>query len=100
MRNHREENGDAADGGDYEAALGISGPGRKPDASDLVFDLSDLDQMRVQDLMVLLTARKLALEDDRTVWAAGASMHTWRMLNAMGLGGYFKRFPTSEVEEA
>lgn len=100
MRNHREENGNAAREGSFESALSVAAPEEAPRPSDLVFDLSDLDQMRVQDLMVLLTARRLALEDDRSVWAAGASMHTWRVLHAMGLGGFFKHFPTSDTEEA
>lgn len=97
MRNHGT-NGHPADGDLAGTAVHVTGPG--PDASDVVFDFSDLEQMRVQDLTVLLTARQVAMEEDRTVWAAGVPVRTWRILHAMGLGGFFKPFPTSDVEEA
>lgn len=71
-----------------------------PEVTDVIFDFSDLEDMRVQDLSVLLTARQVATEEDRTVWATGVPLHTWRTLHAMGLSGFFKPFPTSDVEKA
>lgn len=99
MRNHGTE--DRHPGGSrIDASVHVQGSEHGPEASDVVFDFSDLDRMRIQDLTVLLTARQMAMEEDRTVWAAGVQMRTWRTLHAMGLGGFFKRFPTSDVEEA
>lgn len=100
MRNHGTEDRQASGGGRIDAAVRVPGSDPEPDASDLVFDFSDMGQMRFQDLTVLLTARQMAMEEERTVWATGVPMHTWKTLHAMGLGGYFKRFPTSDVQEA
>lgn len=83
-------------GGSGAAGRGTS----EPEASDIVFDFSALDEMRFQDLSFLLTARQLVSEDDRTVWATGVPMETWRTLYAMGLSGFFRPFPTSDVEDA
>ncbi len=100
MRNHGPEEPTMAAGG------GISGSGAarrgtsEPEASDIVFDFSALDEMRFQDLSFLLTARQLVSEDDRTVWATGVPMETWRTLYAMGLSGLFRPFPISDVEDA
>lgn len=97
MRNNAQDH--RADG-PIEGPVHVAGLDEEPEASDVVFDFSDLDQMRIQDLTVLLTASQLARNEDRTVWAAGVAMHTWRTLHAMGLGGYFKPFPTSGVQES
>lgn len=67
---------------------------------DLVFDFSQMDDISVHDLSVLLTAQRLATEEDRAVWAAGVQVETWHALHAMGLGHYFRPFPTSETREA
>jgi hypothetical protein len=67
-------------------------PGR-----DLVFDFSEMDDISVHDLSVLLTAQRLATEEDRAVWAAGVQVETWHALHAMGLGHYFRPFPTGGV---
>ncbi len=99
MRNHGPEDRQAAEGGRIDASVSVRSSDREPGPSDLVFDFSDLDQMRVQDLSVMLTARQMAFADDRTVWAAGVPVHTWRTLHAMGLRGFFKPFPTSDVQE-
>lgn len=99
MRNHGTEDY-RTDGGGIDASVRAPGSEHGAQASDVVYDFSDLERMRIQDLTVLLTARQMAMEEDRTVWATGVQMRTWRILHAMGLGGYFKRFPTSDIEQA
>lgn len=82
------------DDGDVSRAGDFSSP---TTPGDLVFDFSELEPMRVQDLSVLLTARRLALEHDRTVWAADVPMEIWETLQALGLTGYFRPFPAPDV---
>jgi len=100
MRNHGTEDPIRAGGG----GIGGSGASRdgssKPQASDIVFDFSALEEMRFQDLSFLLTARQLVSDEDRTVWATGVPMETWRTLYSMGLSELFRPFPTSDVEDA
>lgn len=100
MRNHGPEEPIMAAGGGIGGSGAARGGSSEPEASDIVFDFSALDEMRFQDLSFLLTARQLVSEDDRTVWATGVPVETWRTLYAMGLGGLFRPFPTSEVEDA
>lgn len=71
-----------------------------PSSGDLVFDFSELDPMRVQDLSVLLTARQLAFEDDRTVWATEVPFQIWQTLQALGLSGYFRPFPAPDARQS
>lgn len=97
MRNHGPHDRPVDGSGRVDPAI-PGGPAG--DGSGLVFDFSDLDHMRVQDLSVLLTARQMASADDRTVWATGVEAQTWKALRAMGLKGYFKQFPTSDMEKA
>lgn len=100
MRNHGSEDPILAEG----AGTGGSGAARagpsEPQGSDIVFDFSALEQMRFQDLSFMLTAQRFVSEDDGTVWATGVPVQTWRTLYAMGLKGFFRPFPTSDVEDA
>lgn len=98
MRNHGPHDRQADGGGGLDTS--VPGGAAAERGTGLVFDFSDLERMRVQDLSVMLTARQMASEDDRTVWATGVGAHTWKALRAMGLRGYFKQFPTSDMENA
>lgn len=100
MRNHGTEDPIRAGGGGIGRSGGPRGGSSEPQASDIVFDFSALEEMRFQDLSFLLTARQLVSEEDRTVWATGVPMETWRTLYSMGLSGLFRPFPTSDVEDA
>ena len=100
MRDHgREDRGDGG-GARIVASVRLPDSDSPSSADDLVFDLSDLDEMTVQDLSVLLTAQRLASEEDRTVWATGVASATWHALHAMGLTDYFKPFPGEAGERA
>lgn len=100
MRNHGPGEHSVTGSGPIEGSVAGRGGSSDNGASDIVFDFSALDEMRVQDLSVMLTARQVASEDDRTVWATGVPVQTWRTLYAMGLSGFFRPFPISEVEDA
>lgn len=76
--------------------------GRKPGgvrpqkkSDDLVVDLTGISRLNLTDLALLLTAQRNAEQEDKTVWLAGVPLQIWQALRAMGLGGYFKPFPTS-----
>lgn len=99
MRDHGPDDRSRVGSGDGEQppAGGFSSP---PAAGDVVFDFSELEPMRVQDLSVLLTARQLAFDDDRTVWAAEVPMEIWQTLRALGLTGYFRPFPAPDVRQS
>jgi anti-anti-sigma regulatory factor len=66
-----------------------------PRAKDLVLDLSGARDLNVANLSLLLTAQQQAQEEDRAVWLAGVPFEVWRSLHIMGLGSFFKPFPTS-----
>ncbi len=59
----------------------------------LIFDVSDMGQMNVGDLSLLLTASRLARKKNLEVWITGLPGRSWAMLHALGLGGEFKQFP-------
>ena len=100
MRNHGSEDPILVEspgtGGSGAARTGPS----EPRSSDIIFDFSALEEMRFQDLSFALTAQRLVSEDEGTVWATGVPVETWRTLYAMGLSGFFRPFPTSDVEDA
>lgn len=100
MRNHGSEDPILAEGaGNGGSGATHTGP-PEPQGSDIVFDFSTLEEMRFQDLSFMLTAQQFVSEDDGTVWATGVPVHTWRTLYAMGLSGFFRPFPISDVEDA
>lgn len=69
--------------------------GRMPDRSDLVVDLTGIQELDVTSLALLLTAQQNAQKEDRAIWLAGVPMGVWQALHAMGLGRFFKPFPVS-----
>lgn len=64
----------------------------------LIFDVSEMGQMNVGDLAILLTASRLAREDNIDVWVTGLPGQSWRVLHALGLGDEFKQFPDEDEE--
>jgi len=62
---------------------------------DLVVDLSGIKELNLASLALLLTAQQLAKEEHRAVWLAGVPLNVWQALDSMGLGKFFKPFPTS-----
>ena len=77
--------------------LGVVAPGAK---GDLVVDLSDIKELNLATLALLLTAQQKAKEEDREVWLAGVPLSVWRALDTMGLGRFFKPFPVSREVDA
>ena len=79
-------------------------PRRHGDASHgderdgLIFDVSAMGQMNVGDLSLLLTASRLAREDNLDVWVAGLPGQSWQVLEALGLADEFKQFPEEHEE--
>jgi len=67
--------------------------GQEPEQTDLIFAFSGGERLDLYGLSLLLTARQLAHEDDRSVWVAGLSRHSWMLLKALGLEDMFKAFP-------
>ena len=67
--------------------------GGKP--TDLIFAFSGGEKLDLHGLSLLLTARQMAHEDDRSVWVSGLSQRSWMLLKALGLEGMFKPFPGS-----
>lgn len=70
-------------------------PEGKPRKGDLVVDLSEMKQLDLTSLSLLLTAQQNAQEEDRAVWLAGVPFHVWQALYGMGLGQFFKPFPVA-----
>ncbi|MGI9625381.1 MAG: hypothetical protein ACR2QM_00980 [Longimicrobiales bacterium] len=64
----------------------------------LIFDVSEMGQMNVGDLAILLTASRLAREENVDVWVTGLPGQSWKVLHALGLGDEFKQFPDEEDE--
>ncbi len=62
----------------------------------LVVDLSGFHELGVTDLSLLLTAQQVAQEEDRDVWLAGVPFHIWQKLHELGLGRFFRPFPSSD----
>lgn len=62
-------------------------------SNDLIFAFTGGERLDLYGLSLLLTARQVAFEDDRTVWVAGLSQRSWMLLKALGLEGLFKAFP-------
>lgn len=75
----------------------IQGEGKEehPEKSDLVIDLSEMQELDVTSLALLLTAQRQAQKEDREVWLAGVPLHVWEALYGMGLGRFFRPFPVS-----
>jgi hypothetical protein len=65
---------------------------------DLVYDFTGLHKPDLCDLSLILTAR-LAAEPEDTVWLRALPMHTWRVLNALGLDHMFRAYPPSGAPE-
>jgi ABC-type transporter Mla MlaB component len=68
---------------------------RGPAGWDLVVDLSEMKELDVTSLALLLTAQQNAQKEDRAIWLTGVPVETWHTLRAMGLGRFFKPFPGS-----
>ena len=62
---------------------------------DLIFAFSGGEKLDLHGLSLLLTARQMAHENDRSVWVSGLSRRSWMLLKALGLEGMFKAFPPS-----
>ena len=60
---------------------------------DWVFAVEDSDALDIHGIALLMTARELAMEEDRKVWLTGLPPEFWTLMNAMGLEGYFIPFP-------
>ncbi|MCA9738056.1 MAG: STAS domain-containing protein [Gemmatimonadota bacterium] len=73
--------------------------GREPLETALIFDFSNTDTLDVKSLSWLLTAQRMATENDQTVWLAGLPTRVWALFRAMGLDEYFRVFP-NEVQDA
>ena len=74
--------------------------GRTPRSRDWVFSVVDSDALDLQGIALLMTARELAQDQERTVWLAGLPPAFWRFMDAMGLEGYFIPFPDQGVVSA
>lgn len=84
---------------------GVGPPGRDADSrgglrDGLIFDVSEMGQMNVGDLAILLTASRLAREDNVDVWVTGLPGQSWKVLHALGLGDEFKQFPDEDEEHS
>ncbi len=66
---------------------------RMPAPADLVVDLSEIQELDVTSLALLLTAQQHAQKEDRAIWLAGAPVAMWHTLHAMGLEHFFRAFP-------
>ena len=66
-----------------------------PNRSDLVLDLTGIQELDLANLALLLTAQQNAQKEDRAIWLAGVPLGVWKALYAMGLGRFFKPFPVS-----
>ena len=62
---------------------------------DLVVDLSSTRYLDQPNLALLLTAQQLAEQEDRDTWLAGVTLPLWQVLQAMGLGRFFRSLPAS-----
>ena len=91
MREPRANSRQRGAKGVRQAGGGASSRGDGRDG--LIFDVSEMGQMNVGDLAILLTASRLAREDNVDVWVTGLPGQSWRVLHALGLGDEFKQFP-------
>jgi ABC-type transporter Mla MlaB component len=66
---------------------------RAPVQTDVVVDLSELQELDITSLALLLTAQQHAQKEDRAIWLAGAPVDMWHTLHAMGLEHFFRAFP-------
>ena len=95
MREHRAN--DQRESGENGRAAG----GSRGDVRDgLIFDVSEMGQMNVGDLAILLTASRMAREENVDVWVTGLPGQSWRVLHALGLGDEFKQFPDESEENS
>jgi len=92
----RDEPTETKPGGGVGRGVSLPAADEEAPAPDLIFDCTGLEEMRVGDLSLLLTAGRMARDEDRTVWAAGLPASQWRSLHAMGLDHLFRPFPVSE----
>ena len=85
-----------------DAASNAAGnPRSAEDGRDgLIFDVSEMGQMNVGDLAILLTASRIAREENVDVWVTGLPGQSWRVLHALGLGDEFKQFPDEDDEHS
>lgn len=73
--------------------LGARPPRRAPAATDVVVDLSGIQEFDLTSLALLLTAQQHAQKEDRAMWLAGAPVAMWHTLHSMGLEHFFRAFP-------
>ena len=95
MREHRPSN---AAKGTKTRSQRESGVSRVDGRDGLIFDVSEMGQMNVGDLAILLTASRLARADNLDVWVAGLPGQSWQVLQALGLADEFKQFPEENEE--
>jgi len=93
--NRRERDDRGREGNQGKGLLEVLEVARRPDSGDLVVDLSEVRELDVAGLAVLLTAQQKAEEEHRHVWLTGVPMGFWQALHAMGLGRLFRVFPVS-----
>jgi anti-anti-sigma regulatory factor len=86
-----------AEGGRGSTPVGGT-PRKSPGAgkSDLVVDLTGVEELDFTSLGLLLTAQQNAMHEDRAIWLLGVPLSLWHMLHAMKLSRFFKAFPVSE----
>lgn len=94
MNEHEMDQGMEERAGTLPVFRGRKAP-EQPRRSDLVVDLSGIQELDVTSLALLLTAQQNAQKEDRAVWLAGVPMGMWQRLHEMGLGRFFKPFPVS-----
>jgi len=59
----------------------------------LIVDYGGTDGPDLGGVGLLLTARQLAAEEDRTVWVRALPERSWKTLRALGLARLFHVFP-------
>lgn len=59
-----------------------------------VFDFTGVGRVDLGALALMLTARELLPEENRTVWVAGLPGSFWSSMRSMGLDGYFQQIPS------
>ena len=67
--------------------------GRAARSRDWIFAVEDSDALDIQGIALLMTARELAVDENREVWLAGLPAEFWSLMTAIGLEGYFIPFP-------
>lgn len=72
---------------------GFADSGEEPVEVDLVFDFSEMERPDLGGMVLVLTARQIAEDDDRRVWVKSMSARMRELLHALGLEHLFEDFP-------